>query len=68
MDYKAAAWKKYLSFNRALIISSSYRKLWELKQNIEYSNRLIAKVQIDLVLEIARLRRRNISATSEDDG
>lgn len=34
-DYKAATWKKYLSFSRAAIISASYKKLWALREDIE---------------------------------
>ncbi|KIK59201.1 hypothetical protein GYMLUDRAFT_245618 [Collybiopsis luxurians FD-317 M1] len=34
-DYKAATWKKYISFSRAAIISASYKKLWVLREDIE---------------------------------
>jgi hypothetical protein len=34
-DYKVATWRKYFSFSRAAMLSSPYKKLLELKKEIE---------------------------------
>ncbi|KIK59207.1 hypothetical protein GYMLUDRAFT_245625 [Collybiopsis luxurians FD-317 M1] len=66
-DYKAACWKKYFSFSRAAIISSSYKRLLELKTDIEHSNVLILDDKNDHLLQPTRLHHRKVSSAPEED-
>ncbi|KIK61072.1 hypothetical protein GYMLUDRAFT_261026 [Collybiopsis luxurians FD-317 M1] len=63
-DYNVAAWRKYISFSRALIISWWYKKLCELKDDIKHSSILVIKDQNGHTLQMMHLRHRNVSASS----
>ncbi|KIK59202.1 hypothetical protein GYMLUDRAFT_262253 [Collybiopsis luxurians FD-317 M1] len=66
-DYKAATWRKYFSFSRAAMLSSSYKKLLRLKTDIEHSNVLILNDQNDQLLQMMRLHHRNVSSAPEEN-
>ncbi|KIK59203.1 hypothetical protein GYMLUDRAFT_245620 [Collybiopsis luxurians FD-317 M1] len=66
-DYKIATWKKYISFSRAAMLSSSYKKLLELQTDIEHYNVLVLKDQNDHLLKMTRLHHRNVSSSPEEN-
>ncbi|KIK59206.1 hypothetical protein GYMLUDRAFT_245624 [Collybiopsis luxurians FD-317 M1] len=66
-DYKVATWKKYISFSRAAMLSSSYKKLLKLKTDVEHYNVLVLKGQNNHLLKMTHLYHRNVSSSPEEN-
>ncbi|KAF9074781.1 hypothetical protein BDP27DRAFT_84036 [Rhodocollybia butyracea] len=63
-----SCWNVYLSITRACMITSSYKRMCALQDNIEHSIALSSKQHNDWKLDSTQLRRRNVSNPQSSAG